>query len=187
MKRTSQGRHHRFEILDSDEPGPNGERLEFDDTHEAATFLWRLLHDLSFVAPLRDVLLAAVVDAGLSMLGDDEVIARLARLLVIGRVRVYRRAPRVFAAPGTPDDAEKKKEKPAPLKEQKYWIHFQLVDDETGEPVPGVTAKLKLPTGEIKTMTSDGEGRIRVRGLPSGTWDLQQMECSDVLEVTRTG
>ena len=139
------------------------------------------------MAPLRSVLLSAAVETNPAGLSQAEVVTRLARLMVTGRVRIYRLAPRVHVAPGTSDDAEKKPEKPAPLKEQKYWIHFQLVDDETGEPVPGVTAKLKLPTGEIKEVTSDGEGRIRVRGLPSGTWDIQQMECSDVLEVTESG
>lgn len=187
MRRTLQGRYHRYEVLDFDEPPPDGERLKFPDVYGASNLLRRLLDDLSSVAPLRDVLAAAAVDTDLAMLGQPELVARLARLLVTGRVRIYRWEPRVFAAPGTPDDDEKKPEKPSPLKEQKYWIHFQLVDDETGEPVPGVTAKLKLPTGEIKQVTSDGEGRIRVRGLPSGTWDIQQMECSDVLEVTKGG
>ena len=187
MRRTLQGRYHRYEILDFNEPPPDGVRMKFADVHDASSLLRRLLVDLSSVAPLREVLAAAAVDTDLAMLGQRELVARLARLLVTGRVRVYRFEPRVFAAPGTPDDEQQKPEKPAPLKEQKYWIHFQLVDDETGEPVPGVTAKLKLPTGEIKEVTSDGEGRIRVRGLPSGTWDLQQMECSDVLEVTKAG
>ena len=183
MRRTLQGRHHRYEVLDVDEPAAAGQRLEFADAHVAASLLHRLLEDPACAALLRDLLVEVTVDASSSMLGQHQVVARLAQLLVTGRIKLHRRAPKVFAAPGTPEDADKKPEKPVPLKEQKYWIHFQLLDEDTGEPVPGVTAELKLPTGEIKRVTSDGEGRVRVKGLPSGSWDLQQMECSDVLEV----
>ncbi len=183
MRRIIQGRHYRYEILDHQEPTPGGARLTFGDAHEAETLLRRLLDDMASDAMLRHVLVEATLDSSSFNIGQHEVVTRLARLLFTGRVRVHQRAPKVFAAPGTPDDADKKPEKPPSLEEQKYWIHFQLLDDDTGEPVPGVTTKLKLPTGEIKMVTSDGEGRVRVRGLPSGNWDLEQMECSDVLEV----
>ena len=183
MRRTLQGRHNRYEVQDGQEPAPDCVRLTFGDVHEAATLLRRLLTDMASDAMLRALLVEVTLDSCSSNLGQHEVVTRLARLLVTGQVRVHRRGPKVFAAPGSPDDADKKQEKPPSLEEQKYWIHFQLLDDETGEPVPGVTAKLKLPTGEIKMVTSDGEGRVRVRGLPSGSWDLEKMECSDVLEV----
>ncbi len=66
-----------------------------------------------------------------------------------------------------------------------HWIKLRILDEDTDEPVEGVTMKIKLPTGEARTFTTNKSGTIEVKGVPEGTWDIQEMTDSDALEVVK--
>ena len=111
--------------------------------------------------------------------------------LVVVRPRRARAAAPGGAAP-TRDDAPApeaqapaprppaSKPPPAPLT---TWIKFQVLDDETGQPVQGVVLAVKLPDGTTKKSTTDASGMIEITGIPPGTCDIESMIDSDALEV----
>lgn len=115
---------------------------------------------------------------------------RLAAALASGRIRVVLRGERQRAAPGlggdpSQDDTQEAAEESLADKKKTHFIKFQVTDEDTGKPLPGVTVKLRLPTGELRTLTTDGQGMVKVEGLPEGgSWDLEAIESNDTLEVT---
>jgi hypothetical protein len=67
------------------------------------------------------------------------------------------------------------------------WIRFRVIDDATDQPVAGVTLTLTLPDGKTQDVTSGDDGMIEVKGLVSGTCDIQKMSDSEAWEVVQIG
>lgn len=78
--------------------------------------------------------------------------------------------------------------KPAAVKP---WIKFQVIDDETEKPIPGVTLIIKKPDGWLKEYTTDGRGLVTLDPADDGTYEArgnrdgarlrQTLECLAVL------
>jgi hypothetical protein len=58
-----------------------------------------------------------------------------------------------------------------------------VVDDETDEPIPGVRIRVRIPSGEVGTPTTDRRGTIHIGGLTPGTLDVLEILDDDALEV----
>ncbi len=65
------------------------------------------------------------------------------------------------------------------------WVGFRVVDDATGDPIPGVALKVKLPNGEVRDFTTDAAGRIDVRDIQPGACTIEKMVDDRALEVVR--
>jgi hypothetical protein len=70
-----------------------------------------------------------------------------------------------------------------PFKElpTKHWIELEIVDDETGEPVPGVRVSLRLPDGRSLEKTTNADGIIHVDGQPDDVWTI--VDVKEPVEV----
>lgn len=64
-----------------------------------------------------------------------------------------------------------------------HWIIFQVLDDDTGQPIEEVDLKLRLPGGRVQTFTTRPDGTVFVQGLDPGTVDVQQLIDDEVWEV----
>lgn len=158
--------------------------------HSARSFLDRFAREPGNLMILRD-LLHQEFSQSCTGVSDQQVLDRLAGLIAAGRLQLVP-LPTSPVSPTSKDFARilgpmREPEKPAKVIDSSaHWIHLLIVDDETGEPVSNVTVSIKLPTGEVKQFTTDGEGRIRVQGLPPGSWDLEQMEGEDAIDVVKS-
>lgn len=84
-----------------------------------------------------------------------------------------------------PEEPEEPGEEPG-TQEDVHWIGFRLIEEGTDEPIDGVTLRLTLPTGAEEEHTTGGDGRVRVRPLPEGTCDIEEIlgdECLEVVEI----
>jgi hypothetical protein len=158
--------------------------------HSARSFLDRFARDPGNLVVIRDLLRQEFSQSCFGA-SDQQVLDRLAGLIAAGRLRLVP-LPTSPVSPTSKHFARvlgpiAEPEKPAKVIDSSaHWIHLLIVDDETGDPVSNVTVSLKLPSGEIKQFTTDGEGRIRVQGLPPGSWDLEQMEGEDAIDVVKS-
>lgn len=174
--------------------------LVFPDELSAHTFLRRFLRDPFSLAVLRNHLLEVAWESNLWRLDEHAMIREFARHLVSGRIRIVpaleREAPTRSPVPhkaAGENQQEKQEERPAkrpvvfaeasrPV-ETHNWIKLQVIDDETGAPLPGVPVKIKLPSGEVGTPKTDWKGVIEVYELPPGTLDILEMLDEEAFEV----
>jgi len=66
---------------------------------------------------------------------------------------------------------------------ERDWVEFLIQDDETGEPIGGVTLKVKLPNGEIRDFTTGGDGKIAIPDIDPGSCEITKMIDEYALEV----
>jgi len=88
----------------------------------------------------------------------------------------------INAAPQEEEAAAQSETEDAPTLQ---WIAFRVIDDATEKPQSGVQLKIKLPTGEVREFTTDGDGRIRIDGLQPGSCDIEKMLDDQAFEVVR--
>jgi hypothetical protein len=166
---------------------------EFLDVHDAFHFLARLTEDSFNEMAMRRWAEEHSLIIDPSENDWREILLQLAGLIISGRIRVLREGDwwhsDVFGrsaveATEQEEEEEEEEEEETPADEDELtWIKFEIVDDETGDPVKGVTLKLKLPDGREVNAKSDGSGMIEVKDIPSGTVDILRMIDSDTLEV----
>lgn len=173
----------------------------FPDTSFALRFLRRFLHDSFAMASLRRVAARHLGGSSISSYSDQDVLRQLAPALVAGRLHfVPLDRPRLHSyargngsggvTPETPDEVLPDDYGPVPPiappegpVPPTYWITFQVVDDDTEEPIAGVDLQLRLPGGAMGTYTTDAEGVVHLQGLEPGTADIQQVHDDEALEV----
>ncbi|MHC4406967.1 MAG: hypothetical protein ACYTG0_45705 [Planctomycetota bacterium] len=174
------------QVVDDETP------LEFLDERDAFRFLIELAERHFNRAALRRM----VEEDGLVFdphrISDEHLLKYFAFHLISGRLRVVQRGgwERVSTAggraTGTPGESAAEEEEeaaPPPESDELTWIKFEVVYDETGDPVKGVTLKVKLPDGSIRNATTDASGMIEFRDILHGTCDIERMIDSDTLEV----
>ena len=82
------------------------------------------------------------------------------------------------------DPQERPISDPPPVEAEKQWIKIQVIDDETGNPVPGIPLELLLPGRPAKEYKSDANnGRISISDLSAGTCDILKMKDDEAWEV----
>ena len=172
---------------------PSAPALQFLDEFSAKTFLRGFLHEPSSMAEMRGCLWRDGMVGDLSMLDDDEVIQEFAERLAAERLRLVVAAPGrsqggggVAAEPQAETAGERPTRRPPVFREDRglqHWVRLKVVDDETGEPIPGVRIRVKLPSGEVGAPTTDRRGIIHIGDLTPGTLDIQEILDDDALEV----
>jgi hypothetical protein len=177
------------------EPHTLDECLEFRDTSAAVDFLRTFMGDPVSMMSLRDVLAEELGSIDIVGWQDAEVVDLLAWRVVSGQIKlvpqVATRPPLIAAgkagqavAPAATEEPRAATLAPQPAPQPALsWIKFQVLDDETGQPVQGVGLKVKLPTGTVKEYMTDANGMVQIDDLPSGACDIEKMLDSDALEV----
>jgi hypothetical protein len=171
----------------SDEVDPLTLR-DFSDTGSALSFLQDLRDDPFSMAVLRGLAEERYRASDISNLNDHRLLEIVASELESGRLRVagvFR--PLTIGgkahAPAEGEAEEPAPEPAAPATDEKTWIKFEILNDETGQPVQGVTLAVKLPDGTIKKSKTDGSGMIEIRDIDPGSCSIESMTDSDALEV----
>ncbi len=194
MKRMLRRGFKEYELLDRDHPESPGSSLIFNHETSAQNFLQGFITDPFSMMALRDLLDEDPLHTDPTRLEDQDIIQQVARQMVRGQVRVVVIAVRPTEGLAVPYDptktpVEEEEEEEGPVEEvapaTANWIKFQVVDEDTGEPVKDVTLKIKLPSDEVKEYKTDGSGTIEIQDLTPGSCEILEMRDEDALEVTR--
>ncbi len=174
----------RFSFLTRGETTVEGDPVVLDDEFRARTFLEQLMVDSSDMMTLRELYAESVGCGPLSHLSDRQIIDSLARSISAGDVRVVREPE--FLPGG---EAERLPEEPEPVApavtETRHWIKFRVIDDETEEPVAGVTLSIREPNGMVREYETRRDGMIEVDDIDAGTCDIVSMSDDEAMEVVR--
>ncbi len=165
--------------------------IPFDSDRAAFVYLRQLAWTPSNLAVLRRFLSETGGIHQARSVDDESLLAYIAARLASGQwyiIRPGRTEKRVTAGgrrpatkPGKPTPPTPPESAPPPS--EKTWIKFEIVDDETGQPVSGVTLKVRLPDGQERTGTSNASGLIEFAEITPGTCDILKMIDSHTLEV----
>jgi len=175
------------------EPRCEGVRL-WNDHEEVFRWLRRYKDNSTFVTTLRQWL-HDEDDWTAFRYHEDETLRRAAHQIVLGRIEVCEIAVEHDTV-GRSGGGEAEEPEPlvigdfeptapppvAPSEKETNYLEIVLVDDESGEPMAGVTCQLKLPDGSSSKKTTDSQGRIHIDGVPGGTFDIEDIS-DDALEV----
>ncbi len=185
MKRVLRKGFLNIEVLKWHERDPEDTFKEFRDRFSALDFLRPFMRDSLSMMNIRRILSGYSLNGGATRLSDHQVLEQLAWRLVSGQFRILELPLDMPAWGYVEPEVEEEEAAPAAaaVPEAEHWIKLQIVDDDTNEPVEGVPLKIKLPTGEVKEFKSDKDGTVEVKGVPEGTWDIEEMLDSDALEV----
>lgn len=151
--------------------------------------LGRLAGDPANMATFRRLLAEDLPAPDVLRLDDAGVLRQVAWRLDAGRWSV-RPALHAYgggatSAPPEPPSAEAPEEavpEPPPAADL-GWVAFDVIDDETGLPVSGVTLTLRLPDGTVRDVTTGASGSLYLSDLPAGTCDIVEMTDAHALEV----
>lgn len=175
-----------YEILVWDERREDefGPLDRFIDLPAALGFLYPLLHDHTNMVALRSALTGDAFYPRMSLLTDQDVVLEVAWRLVTGALRVIALPlPSTIHGDPSENDDEEEPEEPAVVDEERHWVDFKVIDDETGDPIEDVTLKIKLPGGVARDFRTKEDGMIEIKDLDSGTCEILQMRDSEGFEV----
>jgi hypothetical protein len=157
-----------------------GEGPDLRDRAHARTLFARLLRDPGNARTLRTVLADAAPGIADSRVSEAELADHLASHAAAGRLRLIApsRASNEFRTQNDqpPDDPEPQPLPPAPppprTMRRTTWVKFKVVDDATGEPVPGVRLRITTPDGIENFYTTNSAGMIELDGIDRGACDV---------------
>jgi len=152
---------------------PKRPAREADPLHVGQAFPRYFANDPLAVAEARKSV--ALVAEGFSPLAGARLLG--ARPAPLPRLAILYSVP--HEEEGAPAEAE------SPGESTLQWIAFRVIDDATEKPQAGVQLKIKLPSGEVREYTTDGDGRIRIDGLRPGSCDIEKMLDYQAFEVVR--
>lgn len=154
-----------------------------------ARLVRRLAGDASNRSALRRLLKDELPAPDVYRLDDAAVLRQVALRVERGQWRVCQAAASAsgggaaqYVTP-VPDTVEKEPVRVEPARTETGWVAFQILDDETGVGVAGVTLTLRLPDGSERDVTTGAGGHIQLTGLPPGPCEILEMSDSDALEV----
>jgi len=194
VRRTLSSHFQDLEIVDYHEAHSGDTFMEFHAESSALNFLQEFADDYLDMMTLRNILEDHLFNPNLSRLNDQMVLEQVAWLLVSGRIKIAAAPlpPEIPSTGGTAPPAEEEEEEEeeevasiAEVAPEPDWITFRVVEDGSGKPVSGVTLKVKLPSGEVWDFTTDGDGKIEIKDVPSGTCTILKMSDADALEVVQ--
>lgn len=159
------------------DPFGNGHRLlGFHDQSGAMTYLQHLSAEPGNMLILRRALLHDLGRIDVSRLTDRQVIEIVSSSMRSGMLGLTSQALRPAPVGGMPAPVkEAVADRPADASEtrERTSIRFQVVDDRTSRPIPGVPLTVTLPSGEEKAVRTNAVGLARIDGLASGTCTLR--------------
>jgi len=166
------------------------EVIRFFDEREVFATLRRISDDDLNRVEIRRFAVEAELITDSRSISDRRLLKLIASGIISGRLMAVR--PGEWTRGTTSGESKEKKDDPPPPPEptppppdktEKTWIKFEIIDDETGKPVSGVTLKVKLPDGESRSATSNAAGLIEITNIPPGTCEIERMIDADTLEV----
>jgi hypothetical protein len=156
------------------------------DTAALVSLLRRLATDPLNLPTLRETLADLSSCIGIDRLTDHEVLERVAREVSSGRLELRLRERVVTGGSGSDSSADSTPAPPEDVPENvTHWIEFQVVADDTGQPVPNVKLRVNLPTGHSGVYTTGADGVVRIDGVPAGACEIAAVMDEDALEVVR--
>jgi hypothetical protein len=64
-----------------------------------------------------------------------------------------------------------------------HWTETRIVDPQ-GNPIPGITLRLKKPDGSLAAASTDDDGIARWDGLPAGDYSVEVDDNAGTLEAS---
>jgi hypothetical protein len=189
MRRTLFDGLTHYEILGRDES-----ILKFSNIPSAVAYLRPFKGDTSRMAILRGAI--AGTSYSVHRLSDEQVLTAFASLLVSGRLKLLRSCQVLGAHRGGEEGVTEKAAKKAGAisagpESRKHWVELRIVDDATGQPVPGVELVIKVPGGSFEQYTTDADGYVEINDILKGdcevTCDSTDARLSNTLAYVRMG
>lgn len=188
-----------YEIRNCFESGSREDALRFDSSETARDFLTQLLQDPSDLHTLRQVACECFFSGFCYRFDDQELLDNASWGLFVGDILIIPHdrptygdtVPTVSGKPaeappplepGIPQSPQSQPAAPIPDTET-HWIRFQVVDDETENPLDGVELTLRLPDGSIQSYTSDSDGTVYIADVPTGVCDIEELNHDQAVEV----
>jgi len=163
--------------------------LDFQNERDAFQFLIGMSQDEFNAAAIQSFAAEDIPILNMFAVGEPKVLAYIAANIVAGRFHVVRAGAYQLplatggrsTEPAEPAEPAEPEEPPPP--DEKTWIRFEIRDDETNEPVSGVTLKVILPDGTPANKKSGPDGIIEWTDIDPGTCEIERMLDGDTLEV----
>ena len=196
MKKVLTAGFNDYDILHSRELY-EGEPLRFGDRRTATQFLRRFQRNPLGVKTMRVFVERGGALGAFARLEDEQVVERLAALLVSRRVLVVPRAaiyvvpspdaeePAPAPAPSLASEAPLARARPEDKKKKKTFIKFRVLDHRTGKPLEGIPLIIRLPDYAVVKEITDASGMVEIHGIDPGTCVLRKIKDSDGLEVIK--
>ncbi|MEW5874759.1 MAG: hypothetical protein AB1752_06210 [Candidatus Zixiibacteriota bacterium] len=168
--------------------------LGFSDEYQSARDLVEGIDRIECGSDLREKFFAFAAPYDLTRFPDADIVRHIAGRLVTGRLDpaspVQWRPPQGDAADTEPAEREEPPEEEPPLEEpppateeETAWIKFKVVDEQSGEPVKGVTLHVKTPDGKIRQIRTGPDGMAEISGIQPGSCSIERIVDTDALEV----
>jgi hypothetical protein len=178
-----------YQLVGPHEFVDSGSYLDFQDEFFAYGFLNKLAEDSFNLAAIRRIAWEYGLDMEPPTVTHADVLKCLATELIARRLRVLRTdawwdrpgSSRKGDRPG--DQPGKDEPPPPPASDEKTWINFEVLDDETEKPVSGVILHLQLTDGRIFKAKTNAAGMIEITDIPAGACGIEYMTDPDSLEV----
>jgi hypothetical protein len=188
-----------YEIRNCFESGSRKDALRFDSSETAGDFLIQLLQDPSDMHTLRQIVCECLFSGFCHRFDDQELIDSASWGLFVGDILIIPHDRPTYEGV-TPAETVKPAEAPPPIEPgmphtrqpqpaspipdtETHWIRFQIVDDETENPLDGVELTLRLPDGSIQSYTSDSNGTVYIPDLSTGVCDIEELNHDHAVEV----
>jgi hypothetical protein len=179
-----------FRLIISHRRREDEEAIRFFDEREVFASLRRIIDDDLNRVELRRFAVEADLISDSRSVNDRRLLKLISSGIASGRLMAVR--PGEWTRGTTSGESKEKKDDPPPPPEpapppppttEKTWIKFEIIDNESGKPVSGVTLKVKLADGGSRSATSNAAGLIEITNIPPGTCEIERMIDSDTLEV----
>ena len=172
-------------------PEPRRETIpiDFGDEVSARGLFSEVLRDPLQMINLRILLSREGLAGDISRLPDQDLITEVSRKVTAGYIRVAgpnintrsigsgsSQADRQRGGEDTRERTSRRAQafpQPGSGEEPGHWIGLRVVDDETGEPISGVSLKIRLSSGKTRKPSTDDQGSIELQDIPPGTVDIE--------------
>lgn len=119
---------------------------------------------------LRAALAVTARDAPVDVLGDGEVLDRLAALVAQGRLVLVGLRPGPGQVPPLFREEPPPASEPPPEDQPTAWLEVSLMDDsDPPAPVAGAKYVVELADGTVIEGYLDGQGKARIEGIQEGS------------------
>jgi len=162
-----------IEILKAQERNPEDNLKPFRDRLSALEYLRPFGRDSLSMMSIRRILAENSFNGEFARLSDHQILELLADRLASGQFRILELPFEMPVwSPVEPEVEEEAAEPAAAVTLETAWIRFEVVHDVTGEPIPDVKLKIKMPDSTEKDSTTGNDGTIEFRGIDPGSCEF---------------
>jgi outer membrane protein OmpA-like peptidoglycan-associated protein len=155
---------------------PYGNAMCFSDLSTTRQVLANVQTNCSTVQLFRSILadMSEVGPFQVSRLNGHQVIDKLSQMLVVGRVKLYRRELMFSSFQERKPIVVAKSQAPAT---SLGWVEVLVVWDDTDQPVPNLQLVVVSPDGQRNVKQTDSDGRLRIDPIVDG---ICEVRCSTI-------